>query len=219
MGNKSDQTFREEFLQYVNGYFNIPNYLSDIVQPQLKSSVWSVLTAIWRKTIGYQKWEAKISISLLCSMTGLSKPTVIKAIYELENIGLIEIDKQFVGVGKKGGRGNSEVLIQKYGNITNTIKISKEAVKNLYYFERGTVKKLYRGRLKNFTRLGIKPVKNLYILKTIIKNNKNKENGSLKPSKNDYSKAEAAEMLKELIDTLDKKHSGNMMDNYFEELE
>ncbi len=65
-------------------------------------------------------------------MTGLSKPTVIKTINELENIGLIEIDKQFVGVGKKGSRGDSEVLIQKFGNITNTIKISKEAVKNLH---------------------------------------------------------------------------------------
>ncbi len=113
------------------------------------------------------KMDGKDFIITVSDMTGLSKPTVIKAINELENIGLIEIDKQFVGVGKKGGRGNSEVLIHKYGNITNTIKISKEAVKNLYYFEKGMVKKLYRRRLKNFTRLGTKPVKKFYILKTI----------------------------------------------------
>ncbi len=125
----------------------------------------------------------------------------------------------FVGVGKKGGRGNSEVLIHKYGNITNTIKISKEAVKNLYYFEKGMVKKLYRRRLKNFTRFGTKPVKKFYILKTIVKNNKNSENELLKSSKNEYSKSEAAEMLKDLIDTLDKKHPGNVVDNYFEELD
>ena len=153
------------------------------------------------------------------SRVSRSKHTVIKAINELENIGLIEIDKQFVGVGKKGGRGNSEVLIHKYGNITNTIKISKEAVKNLYYFEKGMVKKLYRRRLKNFTRLGTKPVKKFYILKTIIKNNKNSENNFLKSSNNEYSKSEAAEMLKDLIDSLDKKHSGNEGDNYFEDLE
>ncbi len=125
----------------------------------------------------------------------------------------------FVGVGKKDGRGNSEVLIHKYGNITNTIKISNEAVKNLYYFEKGTVKKLYRRRLKYFTKFGPTPVKKFYILKTIIKNNKNSGNDPLKSLKNDYSKAEAAEMLKDLIDTLDKKHPGNGGDNYFEDLE
>ena len=52
--------------------------------------------------------------------------------------------------------------------------------------------------------MGTNTVKKFCILKTIIKNNKNRENGSLKSSKNDYSREEAAEMLKELIDTLDK---------------
>jgi len=37
----------------------MPNYLSDIIQPQLKITVWSVLAAIWRKTIGYQKTPHK----------------------------------------------------------------------------------------------------------------------------------------------------------------
>ena len=55
-----------------------------------------------------------------------------------------QVNRMFVGVGKKGGRSNSEVLIHKYGNITNTIKINKEAVKNFYYFEKGTVKKFYQ---------------------------------------------------------------------------
>ena len=54
-----------------------------------------------------------------------------------------------------------------------------------------------------------------------IKHNKNRENGSLKPSEEDFSRKEATEMLKELIDKLDKRDlekglgSSSMEGNYF----
>jgi len=219
MGNKSDQNFREEFLQYVNGYFNIPNYLSDIVQPQLKSSVWSIFTAIWRKTIGYQKWEAKISISLFHKLTGLSAPTIIKALHTLEELDLIIVKKNSVGFGRQSGKGQTNEIVEKFGGEASTIEINQEPLKIFKWLENEPLKNLYRGHLKNFNGFIPKPLKKLYRLKTSIKNNKNSGNDSLKPSKNNYSREESAQKLEEIIKMLDKKYPGNGVDNYFEELD
>ena len=219
MSNKSDQNFREEFLQYVNGYFNIPNYLSDIVQPQIKSSVWSIFTAIWRKTIGYQKWEAKISISLFHKLTGLSAPTIIKALHTLEYLDLIIVEKNSVGFGKQSGKGKTNEIVEKFGGISNTIRINPEPLKIFKRLENEPLKILYRGHLNNFNGYIPKPLKKLYRLKTSIKNNKNSGNDSLKPSKDNNAREEGAQKLEEIIKMLDKKYPGNGEDNYFEDLE
>ncbi len=219
MSNKSNNNFREEFLQYVNGYFNIPNYLSDIVQPQLKSSVWSVFTAIWRKTIGYQKWEAKISISLFHKLTGLSAPTIIKALHTLEELDLIIVEKNSIGFGKQSGKGQTNEIVEKFGGKANTIRINPEPLKIFKRLENEPLKNLYRGHLKNFNGYIPKPLKKLYRLKTSIKNNKNSGNDSLKPSKNNNARDEGAQKLEEIIKMLDKKYPGNARDNYFEELD
>ncbi len=186
MSKKSNQEFREEFIKYVNGYFNVPNYLSDIIQPHIKSSTWDVFTAIWRRTIGNQKWEAKISISLLCTITGLGGNTVIKAIGELQTLGIIEVQKRLIGVGKKGGRGRNQEMVEKHGGSSNSIRLCLEALYFLKWLEQEPLQNLKRldgvpvqkvkwYLFKNYTGRGTKALYNLKRLKTI---NKNKEDFS-----------------------------------------
>ena len=141
--DKQKQQFREEFLECVSGYFNIPNYLSDYIQPVVSSSTWSVLTAIWRHTVGRQRWDARMSIPYLEKMTNLSKPTVIKSLEILTDGNLILIEKQMVGIGMRGGKGGKEDLMNKYGGLPSLIRINEEAVKILYWLEKVPVKNLY----------------------------------------------------------------------------
>ncbi len=205
MSKKSNQEFREEFIKYVNGYFNVPNYLSDIVQPVLKSSVWDVLTAIWRRTVGHQSWESRISITYLEKMTGLSRPTVIRSLEQLSDGNLIIIDRQEVGIGKRGGKGRKEDLMKKYGGQSSLIRINIEAVKILYWLEKAAVKNLYWYQLKNFTGMGLKPVKKLYPLKTINKNNKNSEDFSIPDKKQkEESQTEGAKVLRDFLNKIGK---------------
>ncbi len=205
MSKKSNQDFREEFIKCVNGYFNVPNYLSDIVQPVLKSSVWDVLTSIWRRTVGHQSWEARISISYLEKMTGLSRPTVIRSLEVLTDGNLILVEKHEIGVGKRGGKGKKEDLMKKYGGAPSLVKINLEAVKILYWLEKAAVKKLYWYQLKNFTGMGLKPVKKLYPLKTINKNNKNREDFSLSDKKQkEESQTEGAKVLRDFLNKIGK---------------
>lgn len=160
--DKQKQQFREEFLESINGYFNMPNVLSDYIQPVVSSSVWSVLTAIWRHTVGRQRWAAHMSISYIMKMTGLSKPTVLRSVSFLEEANLIMVEKQ-----KNNAAG--------YGATPSIIRINRTTVKILYQVDKATVKNLYRGWLKNFTMEGKEPVKIFYLLKTINKNIKNRE--------------------------------------------
>ena len=205
MSKKSNQEFREEFIKYVNGYFNVPNYLSDIVQPVLKSSVWDVLTAIWRRTVGHQSWESRISITYLEKMTGLSRPTVIRSLEQLSDGNLIIIDRQEVGIGKRGGKGRKEDLMKKYGGQSSLIRINIEAVKILYWLEKAAVKNLYWYQLKNFTGMGLKPVKKLYPLKTINKNNKNRQDFSIPDKKQkEESQTEGAKVLRDFLNKIGK---------------
>ena len=176
MSKKSNQEFREEFIRYVNGYFNVPNYLSDIVQPHIKSSTWDVFTAIWRTTIGRLTWKRKISISFLHHMTGLSAPTIIDGLNILQEIDLIIVERKSIGYGKQSGRGQKKDIVEKYGGIANEISINQEALKILKWLENGPLKNLYRYHLKNFNGSGVEALKNLYTLKTINKNNKNRGN-------------------------------------------
>ena len=205
--NSRNSEFHKEFLECVNGYFNIPNYLSDYVQPIVKSTVWDVLTAIWRQTVGYQRWETNLSITYLEKITGLSRPTIIRSLDILTEGNLIIIEKNEVGIGKRWGTGKKEDLMKKYGGTSSLIKINREAVKILYWLEKAAVKNLYWYQLKSFTGMGLKPVKNCYSLKTKTKNNKNSVFISLeeKEKQEVLTREESSKKLRELIDGLVKK--------------
>ncbi len=216
--NSRNSEFHREFLECVNGYFNIPNYLSDYVQPIVKSTVWDVLTAIWRQTVGYQRWETNLSITYLEKITGLSRPTIIRALDILTEGNLIIVEKNEVGMGKRWGNGKKEDLMKKYGGSSSLIKINREAVKILYWLEKAAVKilywlekaavkNLYWYQLKSFTGMGLKPVKNFYSLKTKTKNNKNRFSISLEEEEKQevLTREESSKKLRELIDGLGKK--------------
>ncbi len=216
MSKKSNQEFREEFIRYVNGYFNVPNYLSDIVQPHIKSSTWDVFTAIWRRTIGNQKWEARISISLLCTITGLGGTTVITATAELQSLGIIEVQKQVLGMGKKGGRSRNQEMIQKHGGSSNLIRVCLEALyflkrleeeplQNLKRLDGVPVQKVKWYLFKNYRGRGTKPLQNLKRLKTINKNNKNREDFSLSDKKQkEEFQTEGAKVLRDFLNKIGK---------------
>ena len=205
--NSRNSEFHREFLECVNGYFNIPNYLSDYVQPIVKSTVWDVLTAIWRQTVGYQRWETNLSITYLEKITGLSRPTIIRSLDILTEGNLIIVEKNEVGIGKRWGTGKKEDLMKKYGGSSSLIKINREAVKILYWLEKAAVKNLYWYQLKSFTGMGLKPVKNFYSLKTKTKNNKNRFSISLEEEEKQevLTREESSKKLRELIDGLVKK--------------
>lgn len=210
MSSTQYSEFRKEFLECATGYFNVPNYLSDSIQPVVSGSVWSVLTAIWRHTVGYQRWEAKLSITYLEKITGLSKPTVINSLKVLSEGNLIIAEKEEVGIGKRWGKGKKEDLMKKYGGSASLIKINLEAVKILYWLEKAAVKNLYWYQLKSFTGMGLKPVKNLYPLKTINKNIKNTEDFSpiAKKQEEEYQ-IEGAKILRNFLNKIKNRNTEN----------
>ncbi len=210
MSKKSNQEFREEFIKYVNGYFNVPNYLSDIIQPHIKSSTWNVFTAIWRTTIGRLTWKRKVSISFLHQMTGLSAPTIIEGLNILQEIDLIIVERKLIGYGKQSGQGKQKDIVEKYGGIASEITINQAALKNLKWLENGPLKNLYRYHLKNFNGSGVEALKNLYTLKTINKNIKNREDFSIPNKKQkEESQKEGAKVLRDFLSKIGKDLNKN----------
>jgi len=66
-----------------------PNQFIDEYMSQVSGSATKIYLAVCRKTIGWHKVTDYISISQLMEVTGLSNRAVIKALTELETIGLL----------------------------------------------------------------------------------------------------------------------------------
>lgn len=76
--------------QRENGYTAIANEILDALgHIRIPGEARQVLDVIIRKTYGYQKKEDRISISQLCSATGLKKQTVHKALGKLRAMNLV----------------------------------------------------------------------------------------------------------------------------------
>lgn len=69
----------------------MPNWYIDNVMPKVSSGATTVFMIICRQTIGWQKESDTISLSQFMQFTGLTKPTVIKAIKELTAVGVIVV--------------------------------------------------------------------------------------------------------------------------------
>lgn len=67
----------------------IPNILFDYWMAKLSPGEWKVLSAIARKTYGWQKARDRISLRQLVELTGLHKNGVIKATEHLVSLGLV----------------------------------------------------------------------------------------------------------------------------------
>lgn len=75
-------------------YTKLTNSFIDDVMPTISATSTVVFLAMLRRTVGWQKESDTISLSQLVRATGLSRPTVIKAISELRNQKLIAVSHQ-----------------------------------------------------------------------------------------------------------------------------
>lgn len=72
-------------------YTQITNDFIDTELPHLSASAVCVYLVICRRTIGWHKQSDVIALSQFMTMTGMSKPTVIKALRELTERGIISV--------------------------------------------------------------------------------------------------------------------------------
>lgn len=84
-----------------SNYTQIPNVIFDEWQSKLKPQELSVLMAIARKTLGWQKTKDIISLSQIELATGLCRNTVISSIRKLEKSDLVKKDKHGKGKATK----------------------------------------------------------------------------------------------------------------------
>lgn len=72
-------------------YTQIANDFIDTELPRLSASAVCIYLVICRRTIGWHKQSDVIALSQFMTMTGMSKPTVIKALRELTDCGIISV--------------------------------------------------------------------------------------------------------------------------------
>ena len=77
----------------VPNYTQVPNVVIDDLAAKLSDSAFKIYVVLIRKTKGWERKRDAIAISQFCDLTGKSKPTVIKALDELINLGLIKKTK------------------------------------------------------------------------------------------------------------------------------
>lgn len=73
-------------------YTRLPNWLIDRM-PELTAPAVKVLVLVARKTIGWNRESDVISLSQFAQGTGLTRPTIVKAIGELETAQLIRVER------------------------------------------------------------------------------------------------------------------------------
>ena len=88
--------------QKENGYTAIANEIVDkFCQYRISGEEWLVLWVILRKTYGFNKKEDNISLSQFAVMTGLKRPTVVRAINKLVSKKLLLIIQKATSFGNK----------------------------------------------------------------------------------------------------------------------
>ena len=82
-------------VQLENGYCSLATELVDqFCRYRLSGEEWLVLWAIFRKTYCWHKKEDKIALSTFAGMTGLKRPTVLRALQKLLSKKIIDIIKK-----------------------------------------------------------------------------------------------------------------------------
>lgn len=74
----------------VPNYTQVPNIVIDDLAAKLSDSAFKIYVVLIRKTKGWEQKRDAIAISQFMEITGKSKPTVIKCLDELTNLGLIK---------------------------------------------------------------------------------------------------------------------------------
>lgn len=70
-------------------YTQVPNHFIDEVLATISASAAVIYLVICRQTRGWHKQSDEISLSQFMKVTGLSKPTILKSLMELEKKGII----------------------------------------------------------------------------------------------------------------------------------
>lgn len=74
----------------VPNYTQVPNVVIDDLALKLSDSAFKIYVVLIRKTKGWDQKKDAIALSQFCEITGKSRPTVIKCLDELINLGLIK---------------------------------------------------------------------------------------------------------------------------------
>ena len=106
-------------------YTRIPNFILDEWMRIMHASSFTVLMAICRKTLGWQKESDNISLTQIQELTGLTRPIVVKAIKELTNKELI-IKNQDKKINNYRLNISKDFLPIQNGIVNNINQISKE---------------------------------------------------------------------------------------------
>ncbi len=126
-------------------YTQIPNDLFDML-PELGEALTKFLLAICRLTFGYHRDRARASLTKLQKMTGLSRPSVVKAANQALELGLVEkikdggvnewvvnvVNHQELGLVKKLNQTSKEALppsIKEKETNNNNILNKKDGAK------------------------------------------------------------------------------------------
>ena len=108
-------------------YTRIPNFILDEWMRIMHASSFTVLMAICRKTLGWQKESDNISLTQIQELTGLTRPVVIKAIKELTNKELI-IKNQDRKINNYRLNISKDFLPIQNGIVNNINQTSKESL-------------------------------------------------------------------------------------------
>lgn len=159
--------------KFVPNSFMVANAFVDEAMGKLSDASVKIYLLINRKTRGWAKEYDALSLRQLESLSKKSKPTVIKCLNELEEVGLIKKHHQ-------SKYGNVYSLLDSYDlgewikfptkkvMVKAFIRFKKEVVKNFYHFGYG--EKTVQKPVKFYLNIGGKKsllVKNFYHLKTV----------------------------------------------------
>ena len=129
-------------------YTKVPNCIFDIEGLNVYERI--ILLYVIRRTIGFNKNSDGISLSQFTKYTGLSKPTILKAIDKLKDLRLLKVSKQTnITGGKhynrytplvneiyKGSKGDLQGLVKEvYIQKENIIKRERENIFFNFYSE------------------------------------------------------------------------------------
>ncbi len=159
--------------KFVPNSFMVANAFVDEAMGKLSDASVKIYLLINRKTRGWAKEYDALSLRQLESLSKKSKPTVIKCLNELEEVGLIKKHHQ-------SKYGNVYSLLDSYDlgewikfptkkvMVKAFIRFKKELVKNFYHFGYG--EKIAQKPVEFYLNIGGKKsllVKNFYHLKTV----------------------------------------------------
>lgn len=137
-----------------SGFLKLDNCIVDHWMSKLNHSEFKVILAIYRKTVGWNKKEDKLSQSQLAELTGLTTRSVRTALIALENMKLIKISgksksiktisliKENIAIKQENTnktKGKNYLHKRQPTKDTNTINISFDIFWSMYDYKKGKV--------------------------------------------------------------------------------